>query len=164
MPLFLDQTILLYILLIVSAISIILGFWVIRLELKVRRFTFGKNGKSLEETLVYLKEEHARMAQFRDDMEQYLKGVERRLSSSVRSIETIRFNPFNENSGTQSFATALTDEHGNGLILSSIYARERTSVFAKPISKFTSSYELTAEEKDTLMRVQESLSNEKYND
>ena len=153
----LDQTTLLYILLSISALSIILIFWIIRLEIKVRRFTKGKNGKSLEETILHLKQEHQDMTAFRDEMEHYLKNVEQRLHSSIRSIETVRFNPFNENSGNQSFATAFADESGNGVILSSIYARNRMSVFAKPILKFTSSHELTTEEKETIDRAKKKL-------
>lgn len=50
----------------------------------------------------------------------------------------------------QSFATALLNEHGDGVVISTLYSRERTSVFAKPIKKFDSEYELTPEETQAL--------------
>ena len=44
----------------------------------------------------------------------------------------------------------MLDEDGNGVVLSSLYSRERMSVFAKPIKNNKSEYELTAEEKEAL--------------
>ena len=40
----------------------------------------------------------------------------------------------------------MQNEEGDGLVISSLYARERMSVFAKPIKNGKSEYELTQEE------------------
>ena len=58
----------------------------------------------------------------------------------------MRFNPFKDVGGTQSFAVAIVNEEGDGVVFSSLYSRDRMSVFAKPISKGTSDVELTTEE------------------
>ncbi|MGH7249434.1 MAG: DUF4446 family protein, partial [Minisyncoccia bacterium] len=50
----------------------------------------------------------------------------------------------------QSFAIGMMNEDGDGLVLSSLYSRERMSIFAKPIKRGKSEYELTAEEKEAL--------------
>jgi len=44
----------------------------------------------------------------------------------------------------------MLDEEGNGVVLSSLYSRERMSIFAKPIKGGRSEYDLTAEEKEAL--------------
>ena len=69
---------------------------------------------------------------------------------SIRNIKTIRFNPFADSGSNQSFATAIVDDHGNGVILSSLYSRERMSVFAKPIENGVPKYDLTEEEAQVL--------------
>jgi thymidylate kinase len=75
-----------------------------------------------------------------------------RLQKSVQEVRTIRFDPFEgtTGSGKQSFAMALLNEHGDGVVISSLYTREKVSVFAKPIEKKTSQYELTKEEKEVV--------------
>jgi Protein of unknown function (DUF4446) len=74
----------------------------------------------------------------------------RKLSQSVRAVETVRFNPFADQGSNQSFATTLVDETGSGVMLSSLYSRSGVSIFAKPLKNFTSTYELTAEEKESI--------------
>ena len=132
-----------------SAILIFLVIWIMQLEKKIKNFTRGKNGKSREESIVRIKKGQDDLISFRKDMEQYLTDVEKRLRRSTQSIETIRFNPFkgDGSGGNQSFATAFLDENGDGLVISSLYARDRVSVFSKPIKKFSSEFELSEEEK-----------------
>lgn len=96
--------------------------------------------------------------EFRKDLEEYLHHVEGRVKKSFRGIHTIRFNPFqgDGSGGFQSFATALLNEEGNGVIISSLHARDRMSVYAKPISKFISEFELSEEEQEALSKAKES--------
>ena len=56
----------------------------------------------------------------------------------------------------QSFAVALLSENGDGAVLSSLYARDRMSVFAKPVKNFSSEFEMTEEEKEVLARARRS--------
>jgi hypothetical protein len=95
---------------------------------------------------------------FRSELEKYLQSVESRLKTSIRGLHTIRFNPFqgDGSGGFQSFATAFLNEEGTGIIISSIHARDRMSVYAKPISKFISEFELTEEEQEALSKAKES--------
>lgn len=104
----------------------------------------GKKGKAIDfgETLIAVNKDVKDLEKFRTDMEGYLKNVEKRLRRSTQANEMVRFNAFRGDGlggatgGNQSFATAFLNEEGDGTILSSIYARERVSVFAKPIAKF----------------------------
>jgi hypothetical protein len=67
-------------------------------------------------------------------MEEYLTTVEKRLKKSIQGVETVRFNPFKGTGagGNQSFSTAFVNEKGDGVVLTSMYARDRISMFAKP--------------------------------
>jgi hypothetical protein len=62
----------------------------------------------------------------------------------------MRFNPFIDAGSNQSFAIALINDEGNGIVMSSLYARDRMSIFAKPIVNGKSEFELSSEEKDVL--------------
>ncbi|HLC94991.1 MAG TPA: DUF4446 family protein, partial [Patescibacteria group bacterium] len=91
------------------------------------------------------------------EVEKILENHNTRIHHSVRGLHTIRFNPFPNAGGQQSFATALLNEVGDGVVISSLYARDRMSVFAKPITHFKSEYELTDEERDALAKAKSQM-------
>lgn len=120
--------------------------YVVYLHQKISRFTRGENGKSLEGTIrTYL--DHVDSLKKHDELiaEHALK-MDKRLSQAVRNVSTMRFKAFDQNSSNQSFAIALINELGDGVILSSLHHRDRVSVFAKPVAKYESSHDLTEEE------------------
>lgn len=133
--------------------------WIVRLEWKIYRLTAGGKPKNLEEALAHLKEKADDYESFRTDLEKYLTGVEERLRQSVQGMGVVRFNPFRGVGvgGNQSFATAFINENGNGIIISTLYARDHVSVFAKPIHKYLSEFELTNEEKEAIQKAKQEL-------
>lgn len=134
--------------------------WLIRFEIKLRRLLGGKN-QSLDSAISEIREDLSAIKKYREESEKYLESVERRLKKSVTGVETIRFNPFkgDGSGGNQSFSTAFVNEKGDGVVISSLYSRERVSVFAKPIKKLSSEYEMTAEEKESLLKAKEATRN-----
>ena len=72
------------------------------------------------------------------------------LQQSIQRIGVVRFNPFPDTGGDQSFAIALLDKIGNGLVISSLHSRADTRVFAKQIANGRSRYPLSDEEQDAI--------------
>jgi len=137
---------------------IILLIWNIRLEIKTKKLMRGKNGNSLEDSFKDMNVDISDLQNFRAEMEKYLAVVEMRLKRSVQGVENINFNAFKGlESGGSSFATAFLNENGDGVILSSLHARERVSVFAKQVRKFKADMELTEEEEEALKVAREKL-------
>lgn len=134
--------------------------WLIRFEIKFRRILGGKN-QSLDSAISEIRKDLSAIMKYRNESEKHFESVERRLRKSVTGVETIRFNPFkgDGSGGNQSFSTAFVNEEGNGVVVSSLYSRERVSVFAKPIKKMSSEYEMTAEEKESLRKASENSKN-----
>jgi hypothetical protein len=130
-----------------TASILILGIFVFRLERKLRKLTQGTANTNVLETLRTLEQKQ-------EDISKHLLHIDARLNQSVRNVQTVRFNPFKGQGmgGNQSFASAFIDERGNGVILSSLYARDHTSLFAKPVTAYESEHELTEEERLVLER------------
>jgi hypothetical protein len=147
-----NEQIIFYVLIATLVIILILIIWNIRLEIKMRRLLRGKNAKTLEDTIIQLNKETDFLNSTNREIEKYLKDVERRLKRSIQGTSTVRFNPFKGvgEGGNQSFATAFVNEEGNGVVISSIYSRDRMSVYSKPLVKYKSEYELTKEEKSAI--------------
>lgn len=118
------------------------------LRLKIKKLLRGEKNENLGESITSINTDIKDIQDFRSEMEKYLIGIEKRMRRSCQAAETIRFNAFRGDGvgGNQSFATAFLNEDGDGSILSSLYSRDRVSIFAKPISKFSSEIELSEEE------------------
>ena len=149
----------LYITYALIALNVILIGWTVRLEIKIKRLLFGQSGKSLEDSIVHSLENLDKLNQFQREAINHLIYIEKRLSRSIQSVETIRFNPFKGTGegGNQSFSTSFVSENGDGVIISSLYSRDRISMFSKPLEKFESKFELTDEEKEVLKNSKQSL-------
>ena len=146
-----------YIIYALSALLILAIGWLVRFEIKFRRLLGGKN-QSLDSAISEIRKDLSAIMKYRNESEKYFEGVERRLRKSMTGVETVRFNPFkgDGSGGNQSFSTAFVNEEGDGVVISSLYSRERVSVFAKPIKKMSAEYEMTAEEKESLRKAKES--------
>lgn len=137
----------------VMALVLIVVFFFMHLALRRRltRLALGRNG-SIEETLSVLMRDMKEFKEFRGELEKYLKLAESRLRGNVSGVGVVRFNPFSGEGqgGNQSFALTLLDEVGQGVVLSTLYARDRVGVYAKPLANFASTYELSDEEKQSV--------------
>lgn len=131
-----------------------LGAWLFIVENRLKKLLAGTKAQSLEGVIGALGKDIRALEAFRKETSDLIANHEARIRRSVQGVETIRFNAFKGNGegGNQSFAVAVLSENGDGTVLSSIYARDRVSVFAKPIKKFVSEHELTEEERDALTR------------
>lgn len=138
---------------IFSGVAILVGiFWIIKTEKRLTRFFAGKKGKDLEDTISILQAEIEKLKNAKIKTEEELVLINAKLRKSIRGLETIRFNPFPDQGSNQSFAISLLNENDDGVVLSSLYSRDRMSVFAKPIKNGKSEYELTVEEKEALKK------------
>ena len=143
---------------LVACIVILIG-WIVRLEIKIKRLLIGKNAMSLEDSIVAAKQNLEELNDFQKEAMKHFIGVEKRLKRSIQTVETLRFDPFKGTGegGRQSFATSFLSEDGQGVVISSLYSRDRVSVFSKPLEKFESSFELTEEEKEVVENSKKAL-------
>ena len=65
---------------------------------------------------------------------------------SIQKIGIIRFNPFSEIGGNQSFSLALLDNNDNGVVITSFYTRQGNRIYGKSIKKGKSRHALSREE------------------
>jgi hypothetical protein len=133
-------------------ICLVLVFWMLRTEKRLKKFFSGKKAKDLESVIGELEQNIAELKTAKTSTEKELAGINSKLRKSIRGLQTIRFNPFPDQGGNQSFALGMLNEDGDGVILSSLYSRDRNSVFAKPVRGGRSEHELTEEEKEVLQK------------
>jgi len=74
------------------------------------------------------------------------------LAGTVQRIAMIRFDAFEDMGGKLSYAIAMLDENGDGLVLTSIYGRNENRTYAKTIQRGTSAHVLSREENEAVNR------------
>ncbi len=142
---------------VAGALIIVLIIIIIRLEKRLNNILGGTHATSIEEGMKVLREELKAMQTFSERASAHFQNIEKRLRNSIQHVETVRFNPFKGTGagGNQSFSTSFTNEHGDGVVISTLHSRERISVFSKPLKGFSSEFELSDEEKEVVGRAKQ---------
>lgn len=71
----------------------------------------------------------------------------------IQKIGLLRFNPFKDTGGDQSFILALTDGHDTGVVISGLYSRSGTRWYAKQIIQGKGvEHDLSEEEKKAVQQ------------
>ncbi len=69
------------------------------------------------------------------------------MKTHIQKIGFVRFNPFPQTGGDQSFCLALLDEKDSGFVLSSLHSRDTTRFYAKTVKNGKGDgYDLSKEE------------------
>ncbi|MEI7709129.1 MAG: DUF4446 family protein [bacterium] len=139
---------------LVGVVLLAMIIWILVTNRRLKRFFLGKKANDLEETICILENNISSLRKTRDEMQKDIAIINAKVKKSIRGLETIRFNPFPDQGSNQSFAIGLLNEEGDGVVLSSLYSRERMSVFAKPIKGNKSEYELSEEEENVLQKIE----------
>jgi len=135
---------------VTSFILLLLVFWLWRrtrrLGRRIDALTRGAEGKDLGEVLdAHLDKVFAVSAEV-DELTVRTAVAEANLRRSFQRIGLVRFNPFEDTGGNQSFALALLDANGDGIVLSSLHSRTGTRVYAKAVNGGRSETALSDEE------------------
>lgn len=121
-----------------------------RLGRRLASLTQGSDAQSLEAVLGSHIDRVRKVVSDLDRVEARIAMVERDLQATFGRVGIVRFNPFEETGGNQSFALALLDGRGDGFVVSSLHARAGTRVYAKAIAKGASETALSTEESEAL--------------
>jgi Protein of unknown function (DUF4446) len=117
-----------------------------RLDSRLASLTRGEAGESLEGVVAARLDRVEAVARELDEVvarQAVLEAAQRR---AFQRVGLVRYNPFEETGGNQSFALALLDASGDGWVLSSLHARAGTRVYAKAIKAGRSDAGLSEEE------------------
>jgi hypothetical protein len=133
-----------------GAVVLILLAWIGYLEWRLKKLLRGKRARDLEEVMIDMGKSLDELAGQHQALADFSAEMDSRLKKAVQRVHTVRFNPFRDHGGNQSFATCFLDDHGNGLVLSSLYSRDKVTVYAKPLIAGKSDFELSDEENEAI--------------
>ncbi len=104
-----------------------------------------------KENLMAVLEEHFTRIEGLDEsanmIRKDIEGIKKEDLTHIQRVGLIRCNPFDETGGNQSFALSLLNDHGDGVVISSLHSRETTRIYGKPVKNFEEAgFEFSVEE------------------
>jgi hypothetical protein len=126
-----------------------------RMLLQYQRLVRGGAGGNLEELLDRQLEMSEGTVARVEELESQQTQLREAMVRTIQRVGLVRFNPFSDTGGDQSFSIALLDGEGDGLVISSLFSRNDTRVFAKPVQRGQSKYHLTEEEQQAISLAQD---------
>lgn len=139
------------ILLIFFAWNIYLSYNLSGIRKRTRSFFAGSEAKDLEE-IIYKQIQKTNEADV--CLKKVLKengDIRENMSKCIQKAGVVRFNPFGDVGGNQSFAIALLDKCLNGVMILSLYSRDGVKVYSKQITEGKSAeYKLSKEEEEAI--------------
>jgi hypothetical protein len=155
----LDERTLSSLVLVLVAAAAVLAIWLAlvqrshaQLRSRLRRLIPESAGGTLDEVFERQRQRLDDVASRVEALNKLQRDLELISQRSIQKVGVVRFNPFPDTGGDQSFAIALLDADGNGLVLSSLHSRADTRMFAKPVQAGRSRHQLSDEEQDAIRR------------
>ncbi|KKR87371.1 hypothetical protein A2875_02695 [Candidatus Gottesmanbacteria bacterium RIFCSPHIGHO2_01_FULL_46_14] len=112
---------------------IILSIVIARMLSHYNRLTRGVTSTGLRDVLESLmKSQQAAQSRFRS-IDEAVKLLNQDGALHIQRIGIVRFNPFSDTGGAQSFSLAIVDSKDNGIVMTSLYARNGNRWYVKEI-------------------------------
>jgi hypothetical protein len=127
-------------------ITIIQGTKIKKVRERYSSLVRGMNGIDIEGLIIKANGDIMDIKRDLSLIDQNLSQIETKLTFAIQKIGFIRYNAFNDIGSELSFSIALLDQYQNGFILTSIFGRESSVSYAKPIRNGESNIPLSAEE------------------
>jgi len=128
-----------------TLLSAFLAFQIFQLKKRLNIF-LNKDNQGLEKTLKNLIAKSEKSEKNIQNIFKRISVLEDTAKICFQKIGVVRYSPLKEVGGDQSFSIALLDKNDSGFIITALYMREKTRIFAKPVIQGKSKYLLSQEE------------------
>lgn len=121
-----------------------------KLRKKYESFMIGKNGESLEDTLVKRIQQVEGLLVSVDENKEHIQQIFDTLKDTFQKVGMVKYDAFDEMGGKLSFSLALLNQKNDGFIINAMHSREGCYTYIKEIVDGNSIIVLAEEEKNAL--------------
>lgn len=129
---------------------IVQGVRISKLKKRYEEFMQGKNGASLEDTLIKKLNKVEELDQKNELNEAKIDKLDRDIKPCFQKIGLLKYDALEEMGGKLSFALALLNAKNNGFIINNVHSREGSYSYIKEIIDGNSIIGLSPEEEKAL--------------
>lgn len=143
---------------VLNFLEIILFLWLVILSIVIynlashyKKLTKNVSGTNLQTIFEQVLRKQEVLTSENEENKKKITSLEKDARFHFQKFSIVRFNPFKDTGGNQSFAFALLDADGSGMILSNLYARTGSRWYIKTIKTGKSTeIELSKEEEEAI--------------
>lgn len=121
-----------------------------KLKKRYKKMMRGNNNKNIEDVINKYMDDIEKVEENSNNFMNQYDILNAKINKSIQKTSVIRYKAFEDVGSDLSFSIALLDGDNNGLILTSIFGRNESTVYAKPIDNGISRYEMSEEEEEAL--------------
>ena len=144
-------------LLIVFLWLAVLSIYLYKTQRGYKKLTAGSKNLNLEQILESVFKKLDLDDKRINQLSQEVAKLELSAKINIQKYALIRFNPFEDTGGDQSFVAAFLDGENNGIVISSLHSRNGTRVYAKSVAKGKAdSHQFSKEEKEVVEKASSS--------
>lgn len=147
------------ILLALGVISLFLLVWLIavqvrfnRLQSRYKQLMLGSEEVDLENLMLNYSSVARELSTRLGDLEKRHAELLATSELHIQRVALLRYNAFDQAGNDLSFSLALLNSHGDGVVVTSIFGRDETRMYAKPVVGRKSNYHLSDEENESIRR------------
>ncbi|MDD6771339.1 MAG: DUF4446 family protein [Inconstantimicrobium porci] len=131
-------------------IVLVQGKAINNIESRYKKMMRGTSTQNLEELIINNLDSINESEEKSKECLKEIEDLKKKTKSCVQKIAITRYKAFEDIGSDLSFSIAMLDENNDGLILTSIFGRNESTTYAKPVDKGISRYDLSEEELDVL--------------
>lgn len=139
-------TVLLFLMNLISLVSI--G----KLKKRYKKMMKGNDNQDIETLITKHIEDIEKVKADNESLMNQYDEIKSKINKAVQKTAILRYKAFEDVGSDLSFSLALLDDENSGVIVTSIYGRNESTVYAKPIDNGISRYDMSEEEEEVLQR------------
>ncbi|HJV45678.1 MAG TPA: DUF4446 family protein [Bacillota bacterium] len=147
----------LIILVIVLVYLLVLGARFRKIRKLFNQLSNGVSEGNMEEVTQQWLDRLGNVEQEFSSIQQQISLLDEAIKLKKGNVGIVRFNAFAHEGSDLSFSVAFLDHSSTGFVLTSIYGREESRVYAKPIENGLSKYHLTEEENEAIKQAKQKV-------
>jgi hypothetical protein len=132
--------------------TVIIYIQVRRLQKKYNQLLKGSDKKNIGELFDEYFEKIDDLESVREDLRGEIEEIKALAAAGIHHIGIVRYSAYDDVGGDLSFSVALLDGDYSGVLITSIFGRDESRTYAKPITRGESSYKLAYEEQEAIRR------------
>lgn len=126
------------------------------LRKKYTRFMHGLGEVDVEKLMhQYAESLHNLQVHVQEETEQRILTLEQKMPTALRNVGIVSYNAFEHMGNLMSFSAAALDDSQNGFVLTGIYSRDSSYIYAKGVREGVPDKELSKEEKEAYRKALE---------
>ena len=117
---------------------------------RYKKMMTGVDGANLERLIIGCVDDAKAVSEENQEIKRNIEDIKALLQQAITKVAVVRFRAFEDMGSDLSYAVAMLDSDNNGVVMSSIFGREDSRSYVKPVENGKSTYTLTKEEEQAL--------------